>query len=282
MPPATDASNLKLRDQAYGYICRQFVDGRLQAGSRLSVGTLAKEIGISRTPVAEALLRLQMENVVEQVPRVGTIVRKPDVKEIEELYELRELLEGPAAAKAAERFSARELALLDRLVDEMRAVCVELRDSGDGVLSFDGVRRFLAADLAFHMVILRGVDNRWILRAIENARAFLLIFCARRHERHTLKTVAEIYRWHGRVRNAIRRRDAAAARQAMLGHIRVSCQGAIAYLKDHPDEGNYDLDLDREIASLIPRGFDSLSGERDGRASAASRPAAAASRRRKR
>ncbi|HEX7009282.1 MAG TPA: GntR family transcriptional regulator [Phycisphaeraceae bacterium] len=253
-----ESGNLKLRDRAYGYIRQQLVSGRLAAGSRLSVDSLAKEIGISRTPVAEALLRLQMEGVVEQVPRVGTIVRQPDVKEIADLYELREILESHAAAHAAKNISPADQALLDRFVEQMRQICVELRESGQKVLSREAIRRFLTADLAFHMVLLRSTGNQRIHKIVEDTRVFLLIFCFKRHEHHTLKTVADIYLWHGRIRNAIRRGDAEAARQAMLGHLRVSKQGAIEFMSQHHRaEG----DLDKELAALMPAGLDALGRE---------------------
>lgn len=263
MPAAANEADSNLRDQAYGYICQQFVDGRLQAGSRLSVGALAKEIGISRTPVAEALLRLRMENVVEQTPRVGTIVRRPGVQEVVELYELRRLVESYAAEQAALHCSARDLALLDRLLQKMRGVCLELRQRGAPSHSHDVMRRHLSTDMAFHMVILRGVQNRWMIKAVENARAFLMIFCARRHEQHTLKTLADIYLWHGRIRNAIRRRDPVAARELMDRHIQEGCEGAVAYLSQHQDESGFDLDFD--IQSLIPpgRGFPNHKADRD-------------------
>ncbi len=260
MPRVARESGSNLRDHAYGYICQQFIDGRLRAGSRLSVGSLAKEIGVSRTPVAEALLRLQMEDVVEQVPRVGTIVRRPDIDEIAELYELRELLEGYAAANAAQRLSGADLTVLDRMVEQIRKVCVELRESGEPTLSRDAVRRYLTADLAFHLAILRGVGNRRIYNVIQNAHAFLLIFCSRRHERHTLKTVSDIYGWHARIRNAIRRGDSDTARDAMVRHIRDSRKGALNYLSSH-ESSTSELDLDLDLSTLMPKGFSSLGRE---------------------
>ncbi|WP_432799951.1 GntR family transcriptional regulator [Poriferisphaera sp. WC338] len=248
-------NNIKLRDQAYAYICNQFAEGKLHVGSQLSIGTLAKEMGISRTPVSEALLRMQLENKVEQVPRGGTIVRKPSAREIAELYQLRELVEGHAAAHAAQTFTPEDFALLDTILDQIKNVCIAMRNANQTELDAEEIRKYLAADLAFHAAILRGTDNRWMRKAIEDAQAFLLICCSRRHEKHTLKTMIDIYRWHGRIRNAIKRQDPNAARDLMQKHIRISCEGAVKFLAEHEEDSDK---LEYDFTSLMPQGFDAL------------------------
>lgn len=254
----TDHLGTSLRDRAYAHIRRQLAEGELVAGKRLSVGSLANELGFSRTPIAEALLRLQLEGVVEQVHRVGTIVRTPDIKEIVELYELRELLEGHAASKAAEHFAPTDMERLDHLLEQMREMAAALRNSGRPSLSREEVRRYTQLDLAFHMVILHSVGNRRIRKVMEHARAFLLIFGSTRHEAHTLKTIADVYLSHARIRNAIRRKDPDRARAAMVRHIRLSREGAIDYLARHDPEA---AELDLTLSMLIPAKDDALADD---------------------
>src|SRR6201995_3075492 len=86
------ASN-PLREQAYKHIHGKLLAGELPAGHVLSEHSLAREIGISRTPVREAIQRLEQEGVLEQIPRYGTVVRRPERRDLEELYQLREALE---------------------------------------------------------------------------------------------------------------------------------------------------------------------------------------------
>src|SRR3989454_12817004 len=81
------------------------IEGRLEPGRRLKEEELARELGISRTPVREALLMLQAEDLVVATPNRGATVRVHDANDLHDLYELRALLEGYATRRAAERIS---------------------------------------------------------------------------------------------------------------------------------------------------------------------------------
>src|SRR4051794_41593164 len=75
------------------------VDGRLEPGRRLKEEELARELGISRTPVREALLMLQAEGIVDAIPNRGAVVRVHTPEDLDDLYQLRALLEGYAARR---------------------------------------------------------------------------------------------------------------------------------------------------------------------------------------
>ncbi len=92
-------------------IRQAILDGRLEPGSRLKEEELARELGISRTPVREALLMLQAEGLIETTPNRGAVVRTHDADDLIDLYQLRALLEGYAARQAATRVSGHELDL---------------------------------------------------------------------------------------------------------------------------------------------------------------------------
>src|SRR2546422_6782820 len=91
----------------------QILSGELEPGTALSEVTLAGTFGVSRTPVREALKQLQVEGLVEIVPRVGTFVSKPSLRDVTELLEVKEVLEGLAARLLAQRGRVPEL---ERLV----------------------------------------------------------------------------------------------------------------------------------------------------------------------
>jgi len=93
-------------------IRQAIVDGRVPPGHRLKEEELAQQLGISRTPVREALLVLQSEGLVEAAPNRGATVRAYDTADLEEMYELRALLEGHAAGRAASRVTPDQLAHL--------------------------------------------------------------------------------------------------------------------------------------------------------------------------
>src|SRR5207247_11200915 len=92
------------------------IEGRLAPGQRLKEEELARELGISRTPVREALLMLQAEGLVDAAPNRGAVVRSHDADDLEDLYQLRALLEGYAARRAAAHIS-------ETAVADLRASC---------------------------------------------------------------------------------------------------------------------------------------------------------------
>src|SRR6187431_3293853 len=121
-------SSMSLAQKAYEHLQESVLSGRLRSGTVISEAGLAKELGISRTPVGEAIRQLVREGLVEQVPRYGTIVRSIDRQELIDLYEMREALESFAAAKAATRITGPALERLQQFCDVMERIERELRE----------------------------------------------------------------------------------------------------------------------------------------------------------
>ena len=90
-----------LRQQAYLRLRERLVSGELRAGMQLSEPDLAKQLGMSRTPVREALRQMENEGLIDYAPRFGAMVRAADRDELAEMYAVREALESYAAAQAA-------------------------------------------------------------------------------------------------------------------------------------------------------------------------------------
>jgi len=210
-----------LRQQAYDYIQQRIASGLLPAGSWISELSLAKEIGISRTPVREAIRQLQLEGLVEQVPRHGTVVRQPDQRDIAELYELRQALECYAVGQAAERIGSADLATLADLCDEIRSTRDKLKAGKATALSAAMMKRFLAADMQFHQLLLRAAGNRRIVKIVSESRVLARIFGSQRH-RHDLDVVTRTHRFHTQIMRAVKAGNVDAARQAMAEHIQAS------------------------------------------------------------
>lgn len=227
-----------LRQQAYDFIQEGIVSGRLAAGRQLSELSLAKQMGISRTPVREAIRRLVHEGLLEQVPRYGTIVRTPQRRDIVELYELREALEGYAIGHAAERINAKDLELLARLCDEIKRIGGQLRRSGAPALAGRMMEQFLTADLAFHMVILRAAGNGRLLKIVSESRVLTRVIGMKRQE-HTVMVVEGTYRSHRRILGALQRHNPKAARELLVAHVTHSKQEAVQAF----DRASLDQDL---------------------------------------
>src|SRR5687768_14771228 len=140
-------SSISLAQKAYEHLQEGVLSGRLRSGTGISEAGLAKELGISRTPVGEAIRQLVREGLVVQWARYGTIVRSIDELEVVDLYEMREGLKSDAAAQAAEVVTVPVLHPLQQCCDVTERIGTELR--GAGASEWDEPRRgrFIAADM---------------------------------------------------------------------------------------------------------------------------------------
>ncbi|HTX36435.1 MAG TPA: GntR family transcriptional regulator [Bryobacteraceae bacterium] len=229
------------QDKAYFHLLRRILSGALPAGTPLPEALLAKQLGISRTPLREAIRRLAAEGFLRQIPNRGSIVAEFSKRDIGELYELREALEVYAIGKAAEcTLRPQDLENLQRLVADVLALRDELVASGEPGLSAEQMQRFVQVDLSFHTTLVRTAANRFILKAFADTRVLLNIFAMRR-KGHSAELLAEIHIYHSEVLAAVVRRDPVAAMRLMGEHIRLSQQER---LREY-DEWERDALLDR-------------------------------------
>ena len=111
----------RLAQQAYDLIRERILRGQLPFGASISRRQLSEELGMSTLPISEALQRLQMEALVETVPRVGTLVRIPTAQDVRGFYVVREALESQAARLFAERATPSDREELLRAAEELDA-----------------------------------------------------------------------------------------------------------------------------------------------------------------
>lgn len=244
-----------LREHAYKHIHGKLLAGELPAGHVVSEHSLAREIGISRTPVREAIRRLEQEGILEQVPRFGTIVRRPQRRDLEELYQLREALEPYAVAQIAGRISAEDLEMLGKLCQEIETIAAAVRKAPRPVVDAALMRRLLSADLGFHMVLLRASGNRRLMKIIADSRVLTRIFGTPRQE-HDLAVIEETYRFHSEILAAVKKGDGEGARRLMAEHIRASMREALEhYDRAHaqPDTRTIPLGLPDDLLADLDR-----------------------------
>lgn len=224
-----------LSDTAYAYITEKLARCELRAGQKVSEHRLARELGISRTPVREAIHRLKNEGLLVQLASSGTFVAEPSRRQIIEMYEVRNALEAMAVAKAVRRIRPAEVAELQQYATEMRRLARQFRDSGlprmDGRLQRD----FLAADAAFHKLIASIARNNLVCKTLGDVHLRHCVFGLSSHFRD-LYHVARTCLYHGRIAAAVRRRNARAARRLMQQHIRFSLREALFVFDAEPSE----------------------------------------------
>src|SRR5690606_12292208 len=103
-----------LRELVFEVLREAIITGKLRPGERLMEVQLAEELGVSRTPVREAIRKLELEGLVLMIPRRGAYVAEISMKDIADVFEIRAALEGLAAQLAAERCTPEEIENLER------------------------------------------------------------------------------------------------------------------------------------------------------------------------
>jgi DNA-binding GntR family transcriptional regulator len=208
-PPALEnltGDRSTLTTRALEALRAAIVDGRLEAGERYSVAQLAERFGVSRTPVREALLVLERQGVVRFERNRGVRVLETTAHDLEEVFELRLLLEVPATLRACELLSKDDLAALDQELAAMDALAGE----GD-----EGA--FMAHDKAFHEVILRASGNRRLTTIVSQLRDHVRFRGASTVGRS--RDLEAILSEHVAILDALKARDPRAAADAMRAHL---------------------------------------------------------------
>lgn len=206
--------NLSLTMQAYLTLKQRIIDLQLRPGEILLVQPLAKELGISRTPVREAMVRLEQEGFVEEAEGKKFRVSEITLKSVLEIHEIRELLELHAAKKAALNRTVAQLEPILQLAERMKQA---LKDGNQA--------SFFEADMEFHARILHICDNQTLENLmfqlnekIQRIR-YLTTYVPLRLE----ETIGE----HDAILDAILNRDGEAAQRAMKAHLDNVSKGVV-------------------------------------------------------
>lgn len=207
---------------AYRHIRARVQAGGFPPDGRLRETAIARELKISRTPVREAIRRLERDGVLVLKPNCGAALNIPTPSEVDELYELRELLESHAVGAAAARATQQDLMVLHEFLKDMLETARRVRAAGltrlDGELDAD----WLQADMGFHTHIIGMAGNRWIARIAENLQIMQRVVRYHRAQPapNLIGRMAVACRNHYRILQALRRGDAAGARRHMAAGIR--------------------------------------------------------------
>lgn len=164
-PPINPDSYVPLRDIVCDLIRDAIVSGVLEPGERLMELQLAEEMGVSRTPLREAMRKLELEGYIVMMPRRGTFVANMSIRDINEIFEIRNSLESLSSGLAAERITQEELERLQRLM---------LKISGH--VKAGDMEKIVATDIEFHDVLYKAARNSRLMGIISNLRDQLTRF----------------------------------------------------------------------------------------------------------
>lgn len=204
-----EAKPERLVQIVFGAIRDAIVRKDLKPGSTISEARLAARFGVSKTPVREALVRLEAVGLVIPDGTRGTRVVQPSVQSIEHAFEVRATLEGLAARLAARNAEEEANDLIGQLARESIR-CAEIGDD----------QRFRETDGKLHALIAEASKNGLLARLVDNA--YTLAWALRRRDAPSIDYQVGCGREHVRIADAILARDAARAEAEMVAHIEKS------------------------------------------------------------
>ncbi|MCC5477106.1 GntR family transcriptional regulator [Streptomyces sp. NPDC059680] len=205
-PARRDPKSPPAADRVYAHVKQGVLDRRYEGGTLLTEGELAEAVGVSRTPVREALLRLEAEGLIRLYPKKGAMVLPVSAQEIADVVETRQLVEEHAARKAVPAPPA----LLQRLTELLE---LQKAQAAAGDLAAAAV-----TDRSFHAEIVRSGGNEILSRLYDQLRDRQLrmgVAVMHSHPDRIAKTLTE----HEEILNALRDGDAEAAVGAVHRHV---------------------------------------------------------------
>lgn len=207
--PSQDAS--ALNQQVYDYILRQLIEVRLAPGERVNVTKIAEQLGVSRTPIRSAMEQLAKDGLIKRISDRGYQVTPIGMADCFDLCDARKILEGTAAAMAANNISFADLEILERSIEAAKEC-----------LARQGFNDFAEQDTIFHETLLRAANNRYLIQVydtikirINRYRYIISTYCRSTAEQDTNHAVAK----HVCIFRALKNRYSSVAQNEMEEHI---------------------------------------------------------------
>lgn len=192
-----------LEEKTYTRLKTLIVEKRIAIGHRIQPDILAREMGVSRTPVLNALKRLAGEQIVEWVPRRGIYVKRLTKRELARVFEVREALECLAARLAATRISREQV---DHLADLFLGVETNSTPEAHAL--------YLERDREFHWQLVMISGNRYLIHAMEAVNVMVFTY-----QYGLNRPMAEVIQEHYAILDGLRKQDPDASEAAMRLHV---------------------------------------------------------------
>ena len=197
---------LPLRDVVFNTLRRAILRGELVPGQRLMEIRLADQMGVSRTPVREAIRKLELEGLVVMVPRKGAEVAHISGKNLRDVLEVRRALEELAGELACERMTAEDFKKLEQANHKFASV-----------LDSDDITVLGQADEEFHGLIYQATDNDRLVQMVNHLREQMYRYRIEHLKNKSQRTV--LLQEHQDIMRALAARDVEAVRRAIRAHI---------------------------------------------------------------
>jgi DNA-binding GntR family transcriptional regulator len=194
-----------LAEKVYQGLRRMLADYRWKPGVRVNVMKMARELGVSRTPVWEAVRRLEQEGILQSIPNRGVFMAEASLERSMEVIQARGALDLLAVSLAASRITKKTLDLMNRsLSEQLQAI-----ESADTV-------RYSSADFQFHRHIYTASGNGYILELFESTSLQM-----RPTRLNVLPALPSLYLWHQEILQGLADGDSGRAEKAMIRHTEI-------------------------------------------------------------
>jgi len=217
----SSVSTVSVTDQVKGVLKKIILNGELKPGDRLNEVQVSEALGISRSPVREAIQSLANEGLVVLIPRKGALIRKLTAKEIEDLFEVRVALETKAAFLAAQRASESQLKKLSSLLDRTESA-LKNKNYSKYPLDFD-----------FHLQIASLAQNIFLEEKIQEINAKLLL--VRHRSGEEMRRSWEAFKEHKEVFECVKMGDSRSAFVSIRKHLRKARMAILKMLAEEDD-----------------------------------------------
>jgi len=205
-----------IRRKTYEYLREKLLNGEIPPSQHLIEAKIAKDLGTSRTPVREAFHSLELEGLIESIPRVGYVVKSTSEKEVEEICEIRMAIEGVAARWAIEKAHK-------KLIEELKK---NISISG-GRVSKGNAKAFIDLDARFHEIIARHSGSQRLLELAQTLRRHMLRY--RIQSIYSVENVLRAIEGHKGILRAIEKRDLEELNKAIRYHMEQSKSDILRY-----------------------------------------------------
>ena len=215
---------LPLRDVVFQTLRAAILKGELEPGERLMEIHLANKLGVSRTPVREAIRMLEQEGLAVTIPRRGAHVAKMTEKDLQDVLEIRDVLDALAATNACQH-----------MTDELYAELEAAMDDFEKAIAGKDVRSIVEADEKFHNVIYKAADNPKLDQMVQNLKEQMYRF---RYE--YVKDKADydnLIREHSKIMEGLQKRDVDYVRDAMHTHLKNQVDAVKAVIRMQAEAG---------------------------------------------
>lgn len=212
-PPLQKIDRTRLRDQILESIRNAIITGKFKAAEKLSEAELSEQLGVSRTPVREAIRMLEMQGFIEVHPKNGTFITSFDSRELQDGLHVRVALEELALKQAHERLSQHDWQehcdQLDRLIEHMFAAATDADHVSD-----------IELDMEFHALMIDAARNKVLSRnwKLSGASNFIWSLEYRLYP-HSPEEITEHARRHQALLSVLRKRELEESLHALRHHI---------------------------------------------------------------